>query len=363
MSGSIKKNKIESIQSLRFIAFLGIFLNHTLSPVDWPALGVSTFYVLSGFLLQTRYRDIDFKLSLKNCACFSLNKIRKLYPLHIAMMLVAIYTFRQLVPLNEMIRNIILNLTLMQTWYPNLQLNISLNGVAWFLSVMMFLYFMFPLIQKTINRIHIPLIHVAIILTVLIIQFLATLAAVKLLHFEGNKFTWFTYFFPIFRMGDFICGCCLAELIKYIKLESKILASIAEVFILTATFFLLKYRNLGTSSRIIAIRVLCNDSTYMIPMAMLWVYAFKDNKGIITRLCSNRLFISLGNISSYLFLTHFLIAGYVNIYSVGSPLDGKRPLLIAISFLLSILASYIWKILTAVVSEKMRMNKVKSDSN
>lgn len=44
-------SKIISLQALRAIAFLGIFLSHTNCFIQWPWLGVSTFFVLSGFLM------------------------------------------------------------------------------------------------------------------------------------------------------------------------------------------------------------------------------------------------------------------------------------------------------------------------
>lgn len=48
-------SKIISLQALRAIAFLGIFLSHTNCFIQWPWLGVSTFFVLSGFLMMRTY--------------------------------------------------------------------------------------------------------------------------------------------------------------------------------------------------------------------------------------------------------------------------------------------------------------------
>lgn len=45
-------SKIMSLQALRALAFLGIFLSHTNCFIQWPWLGVSTFFVLSGFLMM-----------------------------------------------------------------------------------------------------------------------------------------------------------------------------------------------------------------------------------------------------------------------------------------------------------------------
>lgn len=53
----MKGNKIESLETLRGIAFSGIFLLHIGFPIQWATLGVSIFFVLSGFLLSYHYLD------------------------------------------------------------------------------------------------------------------------------------------------------------------------------------------------------------------------------------------------------------------------------------------------------------------
>ena len=55
--------KIESLQAVRGIAFLGIFLKHTGISLfcalgDW---GVSIFFVLSGFLMSVRYNGAELR--------------------------------------------------------------------------------------------------------------------------------------------------------------------------------------------------------------------------------------------------------------------------------------------------------------
>lgn len=56
------KNKIDSFNILRAIAFMGIFMRHVEFKMQWAALGVSVFFVLSGFLLTYQYVDRDENL-------------------------------------------------------------------------------------------------------------------------------------------------------------------------------------------------------------------------------------------------------------------------------------------------------------
>ena len=79
--------KIDSLQALRFIACLCIFLHHCylIKMVYW---GVSLFIVLSGFLMCLSYYDrYDAPLSPLVSLRFSLGKIRKLYLLNVLTML------------------------------------------------------------------------------------------------------------------------------------------------------------------------------------------------------------------------------------------------------------------------------------
>ena len=88
----IKNERINSIQGLRAIAFLAIFISHTGigSLGALGAWGVSVFFVLSGFLMMYNYYNKESipKFGFR----FAWNKIKKLYSLHvITTILAAIY--------------------------------------------------------------------------------------------------------------------------------------------------------------------------------------------------------------------------------------------------------------------------------
>ena len=70
-----KGQKIESIQALRALAFLGIFLSHARAPVSWAQLGVSVFFVLSGCLMTCNYYDKEMEISIKKNSIFAIKKL------------------------------------------------------------------------------------------------------------------------------------------------------------------------------------------------------------------------------------------------------------------------------------------------
>lgn len=135
----MNKGKIYSLQALRGIAFLGVFGCHV-GFIDLGAWGVSVFFILSGFVMYYKYNDKELKCGILKNLLFSIRKIRKLYFLHIITMIFALLIDK------FSIREIVLNILLVQTWVPDTRVAFSLNSVAWYLSVSFFLYFLFPYI-------------------------------------------------------------------------------------------------------------------------------------------------------------------------------------------------------------------------
>ena len=359
-SANGNKAKIESIQALRAISFLGIFLCHAGSSVHWSALGVSVFFVLSGFLLFYTYEDHTFYLSPKNNLKFSLNKIKKLYPLHIITMtcivlLQLLSMLKQEITLSSIIKlfiKILLNVTLLQTWIPNNNINTSLNGVAWYLSVTMFLYFMFPWICKIIKKIRINFIPI-ICSFILILQLIS---CIPLIHYFGTnspQYIWFMYCFPIFRLGDFFIGCCLGKLFMQHKSFNInfFITSIIEIIATIATIVVFQLLKLKTSN--IFFVVLHNWTTVYIPIASMWVYLFVNKKGAITHLLSNKLLIYIGNISPYAFLIHYVVTQYTAAILKSFNININN-----IIYYIIILLQLVLSILLSIVYKKIHTNLI-----
>lgn len=149
--------KIDSFQGLRAIVCVAIFISHS-GLGSFGALGawgVSVFFVLSGFLMMYNYlqREADPKFGLR----FAQKKIKSLYPLHIAMMVVAfLYLLLSHSKTTESLTKALpLHALLVQIWIPNPEYYATLNGVSWYLSAITFLYFCFPIILKLFRKIDI----------------------------------------------------------------------------------------------------------------------------------------------------------------------------------------------------------------
>lgn len=347
------KEKINSLQALRAVAFLGIFLLHANFFFSWPYLGVSVFYVMSGFLMTYRYAEDNLIANFKNNLKFAIDKIKKLYPLHIITMICAIildaavklHNGFSLIALAKLVLKIILNIVLLQTWVPNCYISVSLNGVAWYLSVTMFLYFIFPWIKNMVERISIIKLSVISAL-ILIIEILACIPFIKIVGNESHIYIWFMYCFPVFRLGDFFIGCVSKRI--FFELDFKNIgakkATVYECVAATLTAFVFIWLKRDCTN--VFELALHNWTTIYIPLAFIWVMLFAANKGLITKLLTNKLTLFIGNISAYAFLIHYVITQYMSalLKSFEITLGGwSLAIIVFIELIITIIFSIIYK--------------------
>lgn len=108
------------------------------------------------------------------------------------------------------------DLFLIQAWVPLKSVYFSGNAVAWFLSVMLFCYLVFPYLLKILSEKKGKLLFLlAVIAYFVIIQFI-----------EGEKIHALIYISPLFRILDFMIGIMLYFSIKgHVTSQSRPIAS------------------------------------------------------------------------------------------------------------------------------------------
>lgn len=318
ISGQVPKQsgRLESLQALRGIAILGIFLHHAYFFFDWSRIGVSVFFVLSGFLMMYNYSDRPLPSSFKDNLRFSINRIKKLYSLHIITMVLCfilntLFAVRKGIAFRRLV-SLILNVFLLQSWFPDARVCWSLNGAAWYLSTGLFLYFLFPYLRGFVKRWRLR----RLVLMCVAMFFLQIITSLPFLYVFGNDspvYQWFTYCFPVFRTVDFFYGCVLARWFFGVRArvadERDARASFllkdgnAEVVLLAVTVAVeLWIQHKQTNLLLLSLQ---NMTTLHMPLAAAWVYLFAANRGIVTKMCVKKPFIKLGNISAHFFLIHF----------------------------------------------------------
>ena len=149
------KGRIDSLQAVRAIACLLIFMHHCYI-CGTGALGAAIFIMLSGFLMCLSYYDRSLPRTPIDCLRFSARKIWKLYPLHIAMLLIPlsgqIYGLvNGLVAPARLFEKLAANALLVHAWIPLNDFYFSFNVPSWYLSVGLFLYFMLPVVLRAMD--------------------------------------------------------------------------------------------------------------------------------------------------------------------------------------------------------------------
>lgn len=291
---------IETLQSLRFIFFVMIFMSH-FEYDGLPAFdaggdcGVSFFFILSGFVLSSAYGN---KVSSDGFRYrqFMARRVKKLYPLHLLCLLAFVVINIRSMDAGTLVR-LLPNLLLVQSWIPSAGFYFSANAVSWFLSDILLCYAVFPVVFRAVRRMT-PM--------ALTGAWAAVLAAyaVLLCNIPDAMTNAIVYVFPPVRTVDFAIGVTLWRVAVWLKkrriavFESRLTATAAELAVFAALAMTLAahpYVNLQ-------IRTAC--LFWPVNVAIILLFACERQGGAVAWLLRRKPLIWLGNISFPLFMVH-----------------------------------------------------------
>ncbi|GAA0935854.1 acyltransferase family protein [Virgisporangium aurantiacum] len=213
-----EKSRLPSLTGLRWIGAMLVFGFHVgtmgimadegprtlISRVFGMGLsGVQFFYILSGFVLVWSFRPGEKRMT------FYRRRIVKILPNHAVLWLAVILLVGVWWgdPVNPVVA--VVNLFLVQAWFPANGWFYSINTVSWSLSCELFFYLCLPLVLPLIRRLPAwALYAVAVALPLLM---LVAIWPGQLLVPESWRW-WFTQVFPVVRSLEFWLGVVAAEL-------------------------------------------------------------------------------------------------------------------------------------------------------
>ena len=214
--------EILPLTGLRFVAALYVFIFHI--DMRWPlapesgffsnlisqgAVGMSLFFVLSGFVLARRYGD-----GSGDYRAYLVNRLSRIYPIYLVVAILTIPwmgislesdsaygLFRQIAMAGTLIA---VDTLLIQAWFPQL-FALWNNGGSWSISVEAFCYVLLPFIlvalarrsDRTVKQVALAAYALAVIPGLTLILFYGT---------HGLAF----YSMPIYRLPEFVLGVCTA---------------------------------------------------------------------------------------------------------------------------------------------------------
>jgi peptidoglycan/LPS O-acetylase OafA/YrhL len=304
---NIKQKKLvilDTLTSFRFIAALMVYFYHVGIGADYKTgyLGVSFFFILSGFILMYNYKEKFDEFDLNQLKKFYIARIAKIYPIHLFTFLLAVpYYF--FIPLKHesilYIFQAITNIALIHSFIPFG--NVSFNGVSWSLSDEMFFYLLFPFIIY--YGFKLSLVN---LLKLIGATWIITLVLALYIPSDGSFSQWFFYFFPGTRIIEFLGGMILGAFFLKVSSNSN------------NSFFLFSCLEIISLTIFISMVIISPQFTQnlrygliFIPSILLIIFVFAFQKGFLSKLLSNKIFVYLGNISFSFYMIHNLFLSYI----------------------------------------------------
>lgn len=203
---------LPSLTGLRFLAALLVFGNHAgdafLDPdsrinavlqTGW--VGVSFFFILSGFVLTWSHRPGDRPLA------FYRRRAARIMPNHVVAWVIALVLFTVVIGESVDLLGAVASLVLMQAWHPSAEVHfVPVHAVAWTLSVEALFYATFPYVRPLLARLTNRHRRTAIAGTIFAV---ATVAALGY-ALSPHERHWIIYVFPLARLPEFLLGILLA---------------------------------------------------------------------------------------------------------------------------------------------------------
>ena len=258
-------------------------------------IGVTFFFILSGFILSYSYADRAEAGELKY-SDFIFTRIARIVPLHLLTMLIALPLALRSVATHFMSASqfaiaLPANAALLQAFVPVQEIYFSFNSPSWSLSVEMFFYALFPLLLALRGR-WLAALALAVLLAKVVVS---SVGSEEAIHF-------FVYVFPPLRLVDFVAGILLFRLYRVWPRPSVGLATVGQFAALGTLIVFFCFKDSVSQ----AMRF---DAYYILPMALL-VLSFAWQQGGLARAISPSWLVFLGEASFALYLVHQLVIRY-----------------------------------------------------
>lgn len=310
--------RIESLTGLRWCAALAVFLSHNVPGGRTPRIistffssgyiGVTLFFVLSGFVLTVTYGNLMAEPRNVNIWNYGVARIARVMPLYwLILLLVAVVwvSFGQ----GAATAGLWWHVLAIQAWSGDLNLAYSWNSPGWSVGVELFLYAIFPLLILLSGLLTST--RKVVIFAILVVAAMATL--VILFHLTGNDklplsdpdsaHRWI-YRSPLLRLGDFTLG--ISGALIYTRERDR--PNLIKAAPLVAAAMSLLMLGLMTVPQLLNSSP-SYDLAYAVPGAVLILsLALSPHRGIARFLGSVAL-VALGELSYAFYLIHVPVGG------------------------------------------------------
>jgi peptidoglycan/LPS O-acetylase OafA/YrhL len=261
-------------------------------------------------------------LNTAHLKSFYIKRLSRLYPLHILTFIISI----PIVYITSFKTNIfyaLSNIFLLQSYFPSGIQVFAFNSLAWFLSDIIFFYFVTPFALFFLFKIRIAENNKKLLL-LLVFLFACEIGLAYLFNNKMEPYSfswWFIYISPYVRIFDYMIGLVLGlifissnGLVTNHSAITRILFSALEaisILFFLCSFYWARYVSYPSIQM----------GAYFIPSCTLIIYVFSFQRGIISPILSNKIFVYLGGLSFAIYLMHQLVISYA-VLVFSSPIHG-----------------------------------------
>jgi peptidoglycan/LPS O-acetylase OafA/YrhL len=312
-----KVGHIKPLTSLRFVFAFWVFLSHVdhyinSTTLDLPwidvlssifsegYLGVTFFFILSGFVLALSYQS-KFELGLVDAKEFWIGRFKRIFPLHLLTLIIAVpFVILGVETISKafiQVFNFFINTLMIQSFVPVKGVYFGYNSPAWSISNEMFFYLLTPFLLKITTKGN-SLFYCLLILTIVYIMTGYVLP-------EGYHHA-LLYINPVFRLSDFLVGIIVFRF--WIKRGSskdkRISFALETLSLLLFAFVFFLCRDWPQFLRYSLI--------YWLPMGLI-IYVVSSSAGPLVEILSYRPLVYLGKVSFSFYLIHLSVIKYTEL--------------------------------------------------
>jgi peptidoglycan/LPS O-acetylase OafA/YrhL len=203
--------RLESLTGLRFFAAVAVvlchvggsfdFADHSVVADGYGYVGVTFFFVLSGFVLT-------WSCTGQAAGRFWWLRFSRVWPASCVMTVIAFTAIAKWESIPGPVGRV-LELTLLQAWSTNQKVYFGGNGVEWSLSAEFFFYALFPFAAAGLAKLRGRGLATTAVLTLLVLGLTPVIATAR--GISASLYYWLFFVFPPYRFGEFLLGMILAR--------------------------------------------------------------------------------------------------------------------------------------------------------
>ena len=305
-----RKKKLNYIAFIKFLSMIKIIKWHIyrwkLKPIDYGARMCEILFISSGFLVGYNYYKTNMPSNYETSFKYAYKHLRDFYPLSMLNTIYGIFKFTKLKKIYLTEIEIILSYFLMiHTWSRYSKLVACFNGITWFLSALIFCYFLVPFLLNGIKNIYRSL-RLFIIIAIIRIITEEVRYKIKLDIFDANFHRG-----PIIRLEEFYLGMLLIP--TYFRIHNfltkhkdylwfKIMFTVIQIFFPIIIYNLMIIFN-NILHRCFFVMIFCN-----------FILIFSFDYGYLSNLFSYIFFVKIMSCQMEMYLLHITINDILNNY-------------------------------------------------